>query len=109
MGPDPDSVPVHEALERDFFYRSSGLVMREAAVVNDIAAADVEAMMSKAETRCDEVCAQRRFFVPRQESVLPRHPSHLPRPKAAANDPRETFIREHTLILEPAAGNAAPL
>jgi hypothetical protein len=109
MGPHPDSVSVHEALERDFFYRSSRQVMWEAAVMNDIAAADVDAMMSKAKTRCDEVCAQRRLFVPRQESVLARHPSYLPRHKAAANDPRETFVREHTLILELAAGNAAPL
>ena len=105
MGPDPESVTVHEALERDFFYRPPRQVMCQAAVVDDVAAADVDAMMSKAKTRCDEVRARRWLFVRRQESVM------LPEPDEIRTRPRRNsnIVREHTLILELAAGNAASL
>ena len=45
-------------------------VAAKGTVVNDTALANVDAMMGKAKTRCNEVCAQREFFVSLQKSVL---------------------------------------
>jgi hypothetical protein len=47
--------------------------MPEAPVVNDLAAADIDTVMGKAEARTDKVRAQRGFFVVCQKSVIAGH------------------------------------
>ena len=38
--------------------------------MDDAARADIDAMVGKAKTRCEEVRAQRGLFVPRQKSIV---------------------------------------
>ena len=47
--------------------------MPEAPVVNDPAAADIDAVMGEAEARSDKVCAQRGFLVVCQKSFIADH------------------------------------
>jgi hypothetical protein len=55
--------------ERNFFHRSPAQAVREARVVNDLASADVDAVMQISAPRCDKVRAQRRLLIPDQEPV----------------------------------------
>lgn len=71
MGPDPDSVSLRETCERNLFYRPPVKSVHQHAVVRDLAAADVDAVMGKAETRRNEMRAQRWLFVSRQKPIAP--------------------------------------
>lgn len=49
------AVSMSEACERNLFHRSPTEVMCEGTVVHDLSPADVDAVMGKARTRCNEV------------------------------------------------------
>jgi hypothetical protein len=73
VGSDPGASATREASKRNFLHRSPEQAMPEAAVVNDPAAADIDAVMGKAEARADKVRAQRGFLVVCQKSVIAGH------------------------------------
>ena len=54
-GSNPESVSMSEARERNLFHRAAVEPMYEGAVVDDTAAADVDTVVGKAQTRCNEV------------------------------------------------------
>jgi hypothetical protein len=70
----PDVLSAREMSERNFFHRSSAQTVRESRVVNDLASADVDAVMQIAAPRCDKVRTQRRFLVPDQQPVASELP-----------------------------------
>ena len=51
----PDRVCVSETRERNLFHRSAVEATYQSAVVDDSAAADVDTMVGKGNTRCNEV------------------------------------------------------
>ena len=51
----PESVSMSETRERNLFHRSPVKPMYEGAVMDDPAAADVNTVVGKAKTRCNEV------------------------------------------------------
>ena len=55
VGSDPGASATREASKRNFLHRSPEQAMPEAPVVNDPAAADIDAVMGKAEARTDKV------------------------------------------------------
>ena len=65
----PHAPSAREMSERNFFHRSSAQTVREPRIVNDLASANVDAVMQIAAPGCDEVRAQRRFEVPDQKPV----------------------------------------
>ena len=69
MSSNPHLVVPSEAPERNLFHRLPAPRMRERTVVNDSTATDVDAVMGKGKTRCNEVCAQRWFFVLCQKAI----------------------------------------
>ena len=69
MSSDPHLVALSEAPERNLFHRLPAPGMRERTVVNDSTATDVDAVMGKGKTRCDEVCTQRWFCVSCQKEI----------------------------------------
>src|SRR5262249_2040835 len=69
MSSDPHLVVLSEAPKRNFFHRLPAPVMRARTVVNDSTATDVDAVMGKGKTRCNEVCAHRWFFVSCQKAI----------------------------------------
>jgi hypothetical protein len=69
VGPDPDTAPPREVCERNLFHRPPMQVTCEGTVVDDSAAAHVDAVVCEAKTRCNEVCAQLRFLVFGQKPV----------------------------------------
>lgn len=75
MEPDPDRVSLRKTFERNLLYRPPVKRVHEDAVVRDLAAADVDAVMGKAETRRNEVRAQRWLFVSRQKPITPAQSS----------------------------------
>ena len=68
-GPYPDTLAACETSERNFFHRSTAQTVRETRVVNDLASADVDAVMQIAATGRDEVRTQRRFLVTGQQLI----------------------------------------
>ena len=73
MGSDPGASSIREASKRNLFHRSPEQAMPEAPVVNDLAAADIDTVMGKAEARTDKVRAQRGLLVVCQKSVIAGH------------------------------------
>jgi hypothetical protein len=65
----PDALPAREMSERNFFHRSSAQTVREPRIVNDLASADVDAVMQITKPRCDKVRTQRGLLVPDQKPV----------------------------------------
>jgi hypothetical protein len=55
VGSDPGASSTREASNRNLFHRSPEQAMPKAPVVNDPAAADIDAVMGKAEARTDKV------------------------------------------------------
>jgi hypothetical protein len=55
VGPDPDRPSQREARERDFFHRSSPQSAQSWFVVNDIAASNIDAVMTEAAARCNQM------------------------------------------------------
>ena len=66
----PDGMPAAEVSERNLFHRSPKPITAKGSVVNDVAIADIDAVMRETEARCDKVRAQRRVLAPLQESVV---------------------------------------
>ena len=58
-----------EKRKRNLLHRSPVEVMCEGTVVHDFTAAHIDPVMGEAATRCNEVCAQRRFFSLSKHSV----------------------------------------
>ena len=54
-GSDPESVSMSETRERNLFHRAAVEPMCEGAVMDDPAAADVDTVVGKTQTRCNEV------------------------------------------------------
>ena len=54
-GSDPEAMSMSEVRERNFFHRSPVKPMYEGAVMDDPATADVNTVVGKAETGCNEV------------------------------------------------------
>src|SRR5262245_27145628 len=69
MSSDPHLVVLSEAPQRNLFHRLPAPGMRERTVVNDSTATEVDAVMGKGKTRCNEVCAQRWLFVSCQNAI----------------------------------------
>jgi len=68
--PHPDGEAVSEPRKRNLFHRATPPARTEGTVVDDAAIADVDAVMGEAETRRDEMRAQRGLFVARQKSIV---------------------------------------
>ena len=54
-GSNPESVSMSETRERNLFHRAAVEPMYEGAVMDDTAAADVDTVVGKTQTRCNEV------------------------------------------------------
>ena len=67
---DPHRMSMSETRERNLFHRAPVPVMSEGGIVNDGSATHVDAMVRIGETRRNEVCAHRRFFVCSQPVIL---------------------------------------
>ena len=65
----PYRMTLGEARERNLLYRSPSPVKDKTAVVHDSPVPDIHAMVRIAQTRCDEVRAQCRFRIRRQQAV----------------------------------------
>jgi hypothetical protein len=70
----PHALPAREMSERNFFHRSAAQTVGVPRVVNDLASADVDAVMQIAAPRCDKVRTQRGFWVPDQVPVASELP-----------------------------------
>jgi len=70
-GSNPESVSVSETHERNLLHRPAVDPMYEGAVMDDMVAADVDAVMGKTQTRCDEVRGQRGFLALGKPSIVP--------------------------------------
>jgi hypothetical protein len=55
MLPDPERTPVCEARKGNFLDRAARQVTCHASVVNDLSIANIDTVMGKAETRCNEM------------------------------------------------------
>jgi hypothetical protein len=71
----PDLMSACKMSERNFFHRSSAQTVREPRVVNDLASANVDAVMQIASPGCDKVRTQRGFLVPNQGPVASELPA----------------------------------
>ena len=89
VGSHPYTASAHEVRERNLRHRSPEEVMPKGAVVNDSAAADVDAVMGEREARSDKVRTQRGFLVTRQKSVV--------LPQFVRKDRHDMFIQEHVI------------
>jgi len=58
----PDAAAARETLERNDFHRSAAQPVREARVMNDPTAADVDAVMVVEGARCDEMGGEGRLL-----------------------------------------------
>jgi hypothetical protein len=57
-----DRAPAAEVPQRYLLHRSAGQKPGNCPTVHDPAVTHVDAVMEKAESRCDEMCAKRRLF-----------------------------------------------
>jgi hypothetical protein len=56
-------VSVRKESQRNLFHRSPAELTCEGSVVHDMAATDIDAMVGKCKTRCNEVRAQRWLLI----------------------------------------------
>ena len=85
----PYTASAHESRERNLRHRSPEEVMPKDTVVNDFAAADVDAVMGERNARSDKMRTQWGFLVTRQKSVV--------LPEFVPEDLHNMFVREHMI------------